>query len=369
MDNFFDWYLWYLPILGIFEFILISQKRKYSLEHPGLTYEDSYEYRTGLLFAILVFLPMFFISGFREFWYADTWAYVGLFESWPKTIGQIEIGGTSKYPGFIYFSVFIKQFISVDPRVWLVIIAGISVFCIANTFKRYTSEVVLCAFLFFCSTECQGWLMNGMRQFLAVSILFAFVPLVLSKRPSKITLFIGIGLLMYTFHISSLIALPVYFFALGKPFNKKTMIVLVLSFVAIIFLDSFLNIFSEVVSTTSYSSSVNDITSESNIGTNVFRVLVYSVPGILAIIFRKKIPDDSPDIIKFSVNMSLVTIAFYAISMFTSGIFFGRMPIYFSLFNYILLPWEINHFFPKDKRKIVYIIAIVLYILYYIIWN
>ena len=35
------------------------------------------------------------------------------------------------------------------------------------------------------------------------------------------------------------------------------------------------------------------------------------------------------------------------VSMFTSGIFIGRLPVYFSLHNYILLPWEIRNIFTK----------------------
>ena len=83
---------------------------------------------------------------------------------------------------------------------------------------------------------------------------------------------------------------------------------------------------------------------------------------------RKKIPDDVPNIIGVCINMSLITMGLYVLSMFTSGIYIGRMPIYFSLFNYILLPWEIQTFFPENKSTMNYAM-IGGYLAFYIIQN
>ena len=63
--------------------------------------------------------------------------------------------------------------------------------------------------------------------------------------------------------------------------------------------------------------------------------------------------------------MSLVGAAFYWLSAFTNGISIGRIPIYFTLFNYILIPWEIKTFFHKDMQKIVFAIFIVVYFVFY----
>ena len=100
-------------------------------------------------------------------------------------------------------------------------------------------------------------------------------------------------------------------------------------------------------------------------GTNVFRVLVYSVPTILSLIGLKYIHYENDPVINFCANMSIVSTGLYIISMFTSGIFIGRLPIYASLYNYILLPWEIDHMFTKKSSKIMGLFMVVAYLAFY----
>lgn len=371
MDIIFDWYLWMFPLLGIFEYILISKKKIYAGEHSlpnsPLNYDIADDYRVTVGFAILVFLAMILVSGFRDRWYADTTAYVSMFESWPGKLSDIKLTGEERYPGFIYFTVFIKQFISSDFRVWLVIIATVSILCIALTYRRYTSEIVLCAFFFFASTDFQSWTMNGIRQFLVVAVMFSLTPLLLNKKPAGIIVFIAIGLLLYFFHVSVLIALPVYIMALGKPMNKRTLLVMGAVVLAIVFIGQFSNLLADTLENTNYQSSTAEILSDEDDGTNILRVLFYSVPALLAIFFRKKIPDNAPEIINFSINMSLVGMAFYFLSFFMSGIFLGRIPIYFTLYNYILIPWEIKTFFKKENQQIVFAGFIIVYCVFYVV--
>lgn len=371
MSIIFDWYLWMFPLLGVFEYILIHNKKIYASKHTlpnsPLNYDAADDYRVTVGFAILVFLAMILVSGFRDRWYADTTAYVGMFEDWPDRLSDIKLTDKERSPGFIYFTVFIKQFISSDFRVWLVIIATISILCLALTYRRYTAEIVLCAFFFFASTDFHAWTMNGIRQFLVVAVIFSLTPLLLNKKPFGIIVFIAVGLLLYYTHVSVIIALPVYIMALGKPMNKRTLLVMGAVVLAIVFIGQFSNLLADTLENTNYQSSTAEILSEEDDGTNILRVLFYSVPALLAIIFRKKIPENTPAIIKFSINMSLVGMAFYFLSFFMSGIFLGRIPIYFTLYNYILIPWEIKHFFKKEERQLIYLVFFVAYIAFYVV--
>ena len=63
--------------------------------------------------------------------------------------------------------------------------------------------------------------------------------------------------------------------------------------------------------------------------------------------------------------MSIITAGIYVISMVTSGIYIGRLPIYTSLFNYILLPWELDEMFSFSTRKLMYMIMILSYMVFY----
>ena len=72
--------------------------------------------------------------------------------------------------------------------------------------------------------------------------------------------------------------------------------------------------------------------------------------------------------------MCLISALSYILSGFTSGLFLGRIPIYFSLYSYILIPWIIEKVFTDKSVKIVYIAMVCFYILYYyyqvhVIWG
>ena len=116
---------------------------------------------------------------------------------------------------------------------------------------------------------------------------------------------------------------------------------------------------------TQYQNVVSDWQSWQDDGTNVFRVLVYSVPMMLSLIGFKIIRRADDPVINICVNMSIVTTGLYIISMFTSGVYIGRLPIYFSLYNYILLPWEINHIFTERSKRLIYILMIGAYLVFY----
>lgn len=75
-----------------------------------------------------------------------------------------------------------------------------------------------------------------------------------------------------SFHLSGIIlVIPLYIAALGKPFNKKTTIVLLLCLLAVVFSTQFLDIMDDALQKTSYNNLVSEFNDD---GTNFFRVLV-----------------------------------------------------------------------------------------------
>ena len=53
------------------------------------------------------------------------------------------------------------------------------------------------------------------------------------------------------------------------------------------------------------------------------------------------------------MNLSVISAGIYFFSFFTSGILVGALPIYFSLANYILIPWLISEVLHSDSVPIV----------------
>ena len=163
-------------------------------------------------------------------------------------------------------------------------------------------------------------------------------------------------------HLSALLMLPCIFIVQGKPWNKKTLLFLAAVVLAILFVDRFTDVLETLLANTQYDDVVQQFAYDD--GTNLLRVLVYSVPSVLALIGRKQIQKADNTIINLSINMSIISMGIYIVSMFTSGIYIGRLPIYFSLYNYILLPWEIDNLFTKRSAVVLKIVMIGFYIAY-----
>ena len=332
---------------------------------------DMYESRANLFMAFITFAVIIFFAGARSY-VADTTAYIKMFNDYPlfQNAHNVIFASNAREPGFRLFSILIKTYISDNYTVWLSIIAVISGICVMIPLYKYSCNFGVSAFLFMAS--CQfSWMFNGMRQFLVVAIMFACTGLILKNKP---LLYILIVCVLATIHKSAFILIPMYFIAQGEPWNKRTLIFIGCIVLAMLFTSKFTNLLTDVVEQTDYATSVNEFKNTDD-GTNPIRILVESIPIILAFIYRDKIKDKLTPIIKLSINMSLIASGLYIISkVASSGILLGRLPIYFSMYNLILLPWLLRNIFEKKEKDLIYYIMIVCYFSFFyyqmvVAWN
>lgn len=315
-------------------------------------------------FALIVILPLIFIAGFRDFHFADTSFYAPAFKEMPSSLAEIPayIAKVQKDKGFSVFSCLLKLVIGNRPRLYLFIISAIHGGVLFYVFRRFSSDYLLSVFLFVASTDFISWMNNGIRQFMAVALIFASTELMLRKKYIPV---IAIILLASLFHSSALIMLPIIFIMQGKAWNIKTIMFIITSLLVLLSVDRFTDILEELLTDTQYTNVVSDWETWEDDGTNILRVLVYSVPAILSFIGRKYIAAADDEIINMATNASIISAGIYIISSATSGIFIGRLPIYVSLYSYILLPWEIKNFFTEESQRIVYIAVILCYLVFY----
>lgn len=331
-------------------------------------YDNKVQLRSTFFQALLCFGVLIFFMGLRSE-VADTYAYIKMFNDLPTEISSIqEVLNTSREPGFVLFGILIKKFISNDYHVYLFIIALISGICTMIPLKKY-SEYFGMSFFLFISGATFTWMLNGIRQYLVASILFLCIDLILEK---KTALFIIITLILSTFHKSVLIYIPVYFLVQGEPWDKKTLLFLLVVLAILVFPSGFTEILSESLMGTDYENITQQFATDD--GTNIIRVLINAVPIILAFWKRDEIKKITTPVINLSINMSIVSTGLYLVSTVTSGVLIGRLPIYFSLYNLILLPWIVFNVFEKKECRLVCFIMIILYIAYFyyqmcISWN
>lgn len=316
------------------------------------------------LFAIVAVAPLVIWAGSRGY-VGDTAAYMRAFGDMPSSFGGINsyMDGITKDQGFYFVSAVIKCIIGNRDTVYFIIMAAIQCFLLFKIYRKYSSSFVICFFLFIASTDYISWIFNGMRQFVAVTITVACFPWILKKK--YIPAIIGV-LVASLFHQSALLVLPFIFIVQGRAWNKKTLLFIILVIVAVMFANRFTNILDTILAETQYENVVSDWESWQDDGTNILRVLVYCVPTIISLIGLKYIRQENSPLINACTNMSIASAGLYVISMFTSGIYIGRLPIYFSLYNYILLPWEINRIFTKQSAKLVYTLMIIAYLGFYL---
>lgn len=340
--------------------VIVNQKRFKQVE---LLDEETVE-RPKVWFAIAVFLPIIWMAGHRTLWFGDTGAYHDKYYAMPSSILQLTayMSELSKDKGFYLFSVLIKSIIGNTHIGYFLIIATIQGVFLIYVYRRYSINYALSVALFVLSTDYVAWMFNGIRQFMAVTIIFGATALMLKK---KYVWVIAIILLASTFHQSALLMIPFVFIAQGKAWNQRTLVFIALTVLAVTFVEQFTGFMDTALENTQYANVTEDYIVLEDNGTNPLRVLVYSIPAILAFIGRKIVDKSENPLINFCTNMSIITAGIYVVSMFTSGIYYGRLPILTSLYNYILLPWEIENIFTKQSRKIVYSVLIICYLGFY----
>lgn len=315
-------------------------------------------------FAFIAFLPVILMAGFRDRWFADTTLYVSSYLKMPLSISEIPdyMSEVSKDQGFSLLSCILKLFVKDDFRTYLVIIASIQGLILVSFFRKYSTEYMISVFLFVASTDYLSWMFNGIRQFMAVVIILLSSKYIFNKKYIPA---IGIILIASTFHKSALLMIPVIFIVQGQAWNKKTILFIFATLIAIAFIGNFTTLMDSALADTQYSNVVMEYTSWKDNGTNPLRVAVYSIPAVISFIQRKKIVESKSAVINICANMSIVSAGLYVISMFTSGIFLGRLPIYCSLFGYILLPWELKNMVDEKTKIYIYVLMIVLYLAFY----
>ena len=322
------------------------------------------EERFTPLFAIFAILPLLLWAGFRDGrGYVDTNAYIKFFNMVPDTFEQLRYyieNVNNEDPGFTIYTAVIKRAFGHSYRPYLFITAAIQCFIVTFFYRKYSYNYCFSLFLFFASTDYFSWIFNGLRQFLAVVITIAGFQLLLDKKYFKYILII---LLAITIHLSALIMIPLALVVTGKPWNRGTLITLGITVFILLFTNRFNSFLVNVMQNTQYGESIATWDDD---GTNIIRAVFYSMPTVFAFICRKKIAEEDNPLINTCVNMSILSSAIWTVSVVTSGIYFGRLPIYFGLYNYILFPYLIDHYFDDSWNADTTKIGVVLvYLIYY----
>ena len=324
---------------------------------------NRYEWRAKPMFAVIVFAPIIWMAATRA-WIGDTYNYSQSFLNMPNSFSEIPayVASITKDKGYYAFVAILKQFIGNSTVRYFLAIALIQGGVLIYTYRKFSCDYVMSIFLFVASVEYISWMFNGIRQFTAVVIIFAATSLMVKRK--NLTLII-IVLFASLFHQSAVIMIPLILIAQGEAWNKKSLFFIGLIIIALIYIDRFTAFLNDSLEHTQYTGylTMNDLAGDD--GANPIRALVYSVPAIISFFKRDYIRSKNDSALNICVNMSIATAGIYWMSVFTSGILVARLTGYCCLYNYILLPWEMNYCFEGSNKRLMKIGVISSYLFYY----
>lgn len=320
--------------------------------------------RFNWLFALFAVAPLVYMAATRGS-FVDTGMYRRSFQNAASSFSAIPeyVRGLKKDKAFYFFAAVWRTILGNRPVVYFGIVALFQILCFTKTIRRYCPYFLTASFIFVASTDYLSYMHNGIRQFVAVCVIFACSKWIFERKyiPAIIAVLVA-----SQFHQSALLMIPVIFIVQGEPWNKSTVMFMILALLAVFFVDRFTNLLDDLLSETQYSGVVSDWTAWNDNGTNPLRVLVHSTPMFLSLVSLPYIREEDDPVINICTNMSIIASGLYLISMATSGIFIGRLPIYVGLYsNCILLPWEIDHVFSKNSGRFIRGAMIVFYLLFY----
>ena len=349
------WWLLIWPFLyGGISLNLFPKKREYVLGH--------YVFRWTWLSALLLAAPYVLWAADKSDRYGDKSQYRITFLSMPTGLSNMAeyVARRSKGKGFVVFEYLFKTLISNSDTLFFVTIAFIQIFFVVRIYRKYSCNYWLSMFFFVASAEYLSWVHNGIRQFIAVTIIFTCLPLLLKK---KYILMCVVVLIAALFHSTALVFLPFIFVINGRAWNTRTILYIVAIVLSVIFLEQVTGMIVEAMRETVYEGDIAIF--ESDDGTNFLRVLFHAVPTIMAWVYKPYIDKANDPMINMCVNLSIITSGVYVFSYFTSGILVGAVPIYFSLTNYILIPWIIDNVFDSETALLVSSVFIGVYSVFF----
>lgn len=244
----------------------------------------------------------------------------------------------------------------VSTQNFLMFWAFVTVICYIIFVHKISTGYALTVFLLF-TTGCYTFVFAGIKQAAAVGIALIGVIFALNK---KWLLFAFCVIVASTIHPYALMyfAIPLLCF---KPWSKYTYVLLVGSLCIGFMLRPLVGTIVNITILLGEEYTVSSFTEE---GVNIFRVLVCNVPLALSFVYRKKLFAHSTVTENLVVNLAMLNGAIMFIGIFGTANYFARLANYFLIFQCISLPWMLKKIGGKDG-KILTLAMIIGYALFF----
>lgn len=316
--------------------------------------------RKADIFMIVVIVWMTCFSFLRTS-YNDTWNYIYAWNSSDGARAFLESGGLLDLTGNPLSNLWreISHDISNNYHIYFFPPALLSSFAAVKLLKRYSVDPAFSMLIFF-SLGTYITYVAALKQCFAIFFLLLSIPYAIDRKYIRFYLLVFLAILFHT-HAFMFAIVPLLF---GKPWGKTSIGFLLAAIFAMATYDATLGAFME------YAQSIGALVAEievfDNNPINILRVIVYWVPALLALAFRKRLFSNSTRTENLFVNMSMVSAFILMIGLIQAANLFARMAAYFEIATAIALPWMIKKLFKKRSAQFITICAAVLYFGYFL---
>lgn len=310
------------------------------------------------MIAVIVWMTCF---SFLRTSYNDTLNYITAWRDAGGTKAFLESGGLLDLTGNPLSNLWrdISRDISDNYHIYFLLPALLSSFAVVKLFKKYSVNPALSMLVFF-SLGTYVTYIAALKQCFAIFFLLLGIPYAIDRKYIRFYLLVFLAILFHT-HAFMFAIVPLLF---GKPWGKVTIVFFLAALFAMATYDATLGAFMEYAQ--SMGALVAEIEVFDNNSINVLRVVVYWVPAMLALVFRKRLFSDSTRAENLFINMSMISAFILMIGLVQAANLFARMAAYFEIATAIALPWMIKRLFTKRSAQSITICAGALYFGYFL---
>lgn len=236
--------------------------------------------------------------------------------------------------------------------------ALLSNYAIIKLYKRYSNSLSF-SMTVFLGLGTYIMYMAALKQSLAIFFLVLSIPYAIDKKYFRFYLLVFIATMFHT-HAFMFAFLP---FLFRIPWGKITWLLVV----AVVLIMATYNTTMEAVMNFALSIGVNvaDFELFDGHSINIIRILVYSIPAAMALVFRNRLFSNSTRAENLFANMSIASVLILSIGLIQGANLFARMAAYFEFAIAISLPWMIEKLFTKDSARFVKMFGTVLFFGYF----
>lgn len=340
-----------VSIFAIFMAVLSHQRSGYD------PIDGVYRHKERLFYAALS-VALISLVGLRTF-YNDTSTYLLGYEQLresPERYQNLDWLKIGENPAFVFVQGVLLQR-NVSEQTFLMIFAIFTVGTTLWFYHKYSCNLWL-SILMFLAVSGYTFHMAAIKQCTAMAFCLIATDRAINKKYIMFVVYVLLGSLFHPYALMYLIV-PFLFF---RPWSKATLFMIAI-FAAVGF--GMESLIGTILNVTDMLGENYNATSFIGEGVNPFRLLVVSVPAVLAFLVKDQIGEKEEKDQYLLVNLAMLNAEIMFVALFGTANYFARLANYFIPFQALAIPWLLK-FFDRRGRKSMMFLTVLGYSLYFI---